>query len=184
MNAFRGHRRTPSETYSEVSSAQASPYLGNHDSFDHDNPSPLLNAQQDPSLFADVMSFGQFNLNDNNAHISPGHSPHISPRLMPQQQTLPQFSPNNFGLNAGMNNQFADQGMHMYQGHEPFPTINQPGPEFSGQADTMSPPEINIDFAPPSRQASFEPAKPEHSADALSPPDRCKHAGASLTSTY
>jgi hypothetical protein len=102
---------------------------------------------------------------------------------MPQQQPLPQFAPNNFGLNAGMNNQFGDQGMHMYQGQEPFPTINQSGPEF-GQADTMSPPEINIDFAPPSRQASFEPAKPEHSADALSPPDRCKRVGTIVASLY
>lgn len=74
-----------------------------------------------------------------------------------------------------MNNQFAEQGVPMYQnqGQEPFPTINQGGPEF-GQADTMSPPEINIDFAPPARQTSFEPDKPGNSADALSPPDRCK----------
>lgn len=172
MSTFRGHHRAPSDTYSDVSSAHASPYLGNQDSFEHDNPSPLLNAQQDPSLFQDVMTFGQFSLNDN-THISPGHSPHISPRLMPQQQSLPQFQPNNFGLEQGMNNQYAEQNMNMFQGQEPFPTINQPGPEF-GQADTMSPPEINIDFAPPSRQASFEPAKPGHSADALSPPDRCK----------
>lgn len=174
MTAFRGHRRAPSDTYSDVSSAQASPYLGNNDSFDHDNPSPMLNAQQDPSLFSEVMSFGQFNLNDN-SHISPGHSPHISPRLMPQQQALPQFQPNNFGLDPRMANQFSERGMNMYhaQGQEPFPTINQPVPEF-GQADAMSPPEINIDFAPPSRQTSFEPAKPGNSADALSPPDRCE----------
>ncbi|KAF2185398.1 hypothetical protein K469DRAFT_576397 [Zopfia rhizophila CBS 207.26] len=178
MAAFRGHRRTPSDTYSDVSSAQASPYLGNNDSFDHDNPSPLLNAQ-DPSLFQDVMQFGQFTLNDNHSHVSPGHSPHISPRLMPQQQSLPQFTPSNFGLNPGMNNQFENQqaglGMYQQQGQEPFPTINQSGvPEFGGQADTMSPPEINIDFAPPSRQASFEPAKPGNQADALSPPDRSR----------
>lgn len=177
MAAFRGHRRAPSETYSDVSSAHASPYMGNNDSFDNDNPSPLLNAQQDPSLFQDVMQFGQFNLNDNQSHISPGHSPHISPRLMPQQQqALPQFQPGTFGLDPSLNNQFGQQPMGAYQPQpqEPFPAINQAnGPEF-GQADTMSPPEINIDFAPPSRQASFEPPKPEHQADALSPPDRCK----------
>ncbi|KAF2117597.1 hypothetical protein BDV96DRAFT_489453 [Lophiotrema nucula] len=164
---FRGHRRAPSETYSDVSSAHASPYLGNHDSFDHDNPSPLLHAQQDPALFQDpVMQFGQFNLNDTH---SPAHSPHISPRLMPQQQPLPQFGSGNFGIS---NNQFDQQGMNVYQGQEPFPTINQ-GIDV-GQADTMSPPEINIDFAPPSRQASFEPAKPGHQGDALSPPDRSR----------
>ncbi|CAI6338208.1 unnamed protein product [Periconia digitata] len=175
MAQFRGHRRSPSETYSDVSSAHASPYMGNTDTFDHDNPSPLLNAQQDPSLFQEVMQFGQFNLNDNHSHISPGHSPHISPRLMPQQQSLPQFQPGSFGLDPNMNNQFTHQGMGAYQGQgvEPFPTINQAGPEF-GQADTMSPPEINIDFAPPSRQASFEPPKPELQTDALSPPDRSR----------
>lgn len=172
--AFRGHRRTPSETYSDVSSAHASPYLGNQDSFEEGNPSPLLNAQ-DPSLFQEVMQFGQFNLNDAQSHISPGHSPHISPRLMPQQQALPQFQPGTFGLDPNLQNQYAQQGMGTYQGQEPFPTINQSGPvpEF-GQADTMSPPEINIDFAPPSRQASFEPPKPDLQTDALSPPDRCK----------
>ena len=176
MAAFRGHRRTPSETYSDVSSAHASPYLGNQDSFEDGNPSPLLNAQ-DPSLFQEVMQFGQFNLNDAQSHISPGHSPHISPRLLPQQQSLPQIQPGSFGLDPSKNNQFAQppKGGTYQQGHEPFPTINQagPGPEF-GQADTMSPPEINIDFAPPSRQASFEPPKPDLQTDALSPPDRCK----------
>ncbi|KAF2013720.1 hypothetical protein BU24DRAFT_434664 [Aaosphaeria arxii CBS 175.79] len=169
MAAFRGHRRAPSETYSDVSSAHASPYLGNNDNFD-ENPSPLLNPQQDPSLFSEVMQFSQFNLNDNQqSHISPGHSPHISPRLIPQQQqSLPHFAPQSFGL---------EQGMGIYhpgQPQEPFPNINQAGPEFGGQADTMSPPEINIDFAPPSRQASFEPPKPANSADALSPPDRSR----------
>ncbi|KAH7125400.1 C2H2 type zinc finger domain-containing protein [Dendryphion nanum] len=176
MAAFRGHRRAPSETYSDVSSAHASPYLGNNDNFD-DNPSPLLNPQQDPSLFSEVMQFGQFNLNDSNAHISPGHSPHISPRLIPQQQSLPQFQPGSFGLEQNMGNQYVNQGIGIYQqgpGQEPFPTINQSAPEFAGQADTMSPPEINIDFAPPSRQASFEPPKPPNSADALSPPDRSR----------
>lgn len=172
MANFRGHRRAPSETYSDVSSAHASPYLVQHDSFDADQPSPLLNAQNDPQLFHDpVMQFGQFNLNEANAHISPGHSPHISPRLLPQQQqALPQFQPGSFGLDP---NQYGQSGMTPYQGQEPFPSLNQPVPEF-GQADAMSPPEINIDFAPPSRQASFEPPKPEHQADALSPPDRSR----------
>jgi hypothetical protein len=184
MANFRGHRRAPSETYSDVSSAHASPYLTQQDSFEDTQPSPLLNAQTDPQLFHDpVMQFGQFTLNDGSSHISPGHSPHLSPRLIPQQQqqqqqqqqALPQFQPGSFGLEQGMNGQFAQQGMGVYpnQGAEPFPLLNQGIPEF-GHADPMSPPEINIDFAPPSRQASFEPPKPEHQADALSPPDRCK----------
>ena len=73
-------------------------------------------------------------------------------------------------------NPYAPPDMNGYPGQaEPFPSLNQPVPEF-GQADAMSPPEINIDFAPPSRQASFEPPKPEHQVDALSPPDRCKQS--------
>ena len=183
---FHNHRKAPSDTYSDVSSsAQPSPYLGNNDSFDHnDNPSPLLSAQQDPAIFQDVMQFGQFTLSDNQSHVSPGHSPHMSPRLMPQQQSLPPFTPsNNFGLNPGMNSQYGgQQGMEMFQGpqHEPFPTINQASGVDFGQADQMSPPEINIDFAPPSRQASFEPAKSETQTDALSPPDRCEYSQAYL----
>jgi hypothetical protein len=173
MANFRGHRRAPSETYSDVSSAHASPYLVQQDSFEDNQPSPLLNPQADPQLFHDpVMQFNQFTLNDGNSHISPGHSPHISPRLIPQQQqALPRFQPDSFGLS----HQYGQQGLGVYpQGPEPFPSLNQVGPDF-GQADAMSPPEINIDFAPPSRQASFEPPKPEHQADALSPPDRCTY---------
>jgi|TARA_R110002003_G_scaffold52_21_gene4537 hypothetical protein len=170
MANFRGHRRAPSETYSDVSSAHASPYLTQQDSFEDTQPSPLLNPQADPQLFHDpVPQFNQFTLMDGNSHISPGHSPHISPRLLPQQQVLPQFQPNSFGLEQGMGNQYGQPVMgYPNQGPEPFPTLN------GGQADAMSPPEINIDFAPPSRQASFEPPKPEHQIDALSPPDRCK----------
>jgi hypothetical protein len=165
-----------SDAYSDVaSSVHNSPFLPHHDSFDNDQHSPLLNAQNDPQLFHDpVIGLERFNLN-NNSHISASNSPHISPRLLPQNQhVLPQFQPGSFGLDQNMNNTYMPQGMS-YQGQasEPFPSLNQPMPEF-GQADAMSPPEINIDFAPPSRQASFEPPKPEHQVDALSPPDRCK----------
>jgi hypothetical protein len=177
MANFRGHRRTPSESaYSDISSAHASPFLVTHDSFEDAQPSPHLNAQADPQLFQGPISqFDQFNLNDG-THISPGHSPAISPRLIPQQQSLPAFMPGSFGLESNMQHHFANQqgmGAFQNQGTEAFPMLN----EF-GQADTMSPPEINIDFAPPSRQASFEPPKPGSTADALtdtlSPPDRCK----------
>jgi len=180
MANFRGHRRAPSETYSDVSSAHPSPYLVTQESFEENQPSPLLDPQSDPQLFHDpVMQFGQFTLNDGTAHISPGHSPSISPRLLPQQQqALPQFQPGTFGLEQGMSHPYGQQGLGVYpnSGPEPFPSLNQVGPDF-GQADAMSPPEINIDFAPPSRQPSFEPPKPEHQVDALSPPDRCKYSG-------
>lgn len=172
--AFRGHRRAPSDTYSDVSSNHPSPYLGNNDSFDHENPSPLLGAQQDNSMFQEVLNFGQFSLSDNpnQAGITPGHSPHISPRLAPQQQNLPPFTAsNNYGLAPVMSNQPSNQSaMDMFpgSGQEPFPALNQD----YGLSDQMSPPEINIDFAPPSRQQSFEPPKPEGSENALSPPNR------------
>ncbi|KAK8244266.1 C2H2 type zinc finger domain-containing protein [Phyllosticta capitalensis] len=170
---FRGHRRAPSDTYSDVSSsAHPSPYLGNNEGFDDNNASPLLGAQQDP-MFHDVLSFGQFSLSDNQAGISPGHSPAISPRLMPQQQQLPAFTAsNNYGLAPIMSNR--NDGMDMFPGagQEPFPALSNDNPQDYGASDQMSPPEINIDFAPPSRQQSFEPPKPDNSANALSPPDR------------
>jgi hypothetical protein len=175
----RSRSRGNSDAASSVhaSSVHNSPYLHHQDSLDNDQPSPLLHAQNDPQLFQDpVPGFDRFNLNGSNAHISAGNSPHISPRLLPQnQQVLPPFQPDTFGLNQNMN-PYAPPDMNGYPGQaEPFPSLNQPVPEF-GQADAMSPPEINIDFAPPSRQASFEPPKPEHQVDALSPPDRCKQS--------
>jgi hypothetical protein len=44
-------------------------------------------------------------------------------------------------------------------------------PPESGQADSVSPPGINIDFAPPSREAIFEP-QPENQEDAPRPPNQ------------
>ncbi|KAF2994829.1 DNA-binding transcription factor [Curvularia kusanoi] len=143
---FRGHKRTPSESaYSDISSAHALPFLVTHDSFEDTQPSPHLSAQADPQLFQGPISqFDQFTLNDG-THISPGHSPAISPRLIPQQQSLPAFMPGSFGIESNMHNQFAQQqgiGVYQNQGKEVFPSLS----EF-GQA--MTPPEINIDYAPP-----------------------------------
>ncbi|CAN9203513.1 unnamed protein product [Alternaria alternata] len=75
-----------------------SPYLHHQDSFETDQPSPLLHAQNDPQLFQDpVLGFDRFNVNGSNAHVSAGNSPHISPRLLPQnQQVLPPFQPDTF----------------------------------------------------------------------------------------
>lgn len=125
------------------------------------------------------MGMENFNLSDTQQqqqHISPIPSPHISPRVGPQQHQLPPFtSADNFGLAAQpIPNQFMGQpGADMFGGREAFPNINQGnGFDYSGQANAMSPPEINIQPAPPSRQASFEPPKPEGTEDALSPPER------------
>jgi hypothetical protein len=182
MNTYRGHRRTPSD-YSDYSSHsnQASPYMPTLDSFDANaHSSPLLNPSQDPA-FNDGLGLQQFSLNEStmqqqqpNYH-SPGQSPRISPHLTPQQQTLPPFTAeNNFGLNATMNGQFAQQqnGMDMYTGQEPFPMLNSqqsPGGDL-GNADQMSPPEISIDFAPPAR--AMENARLGTNDEALSPPLR------------
>lgn len=182
---FRGHRRVPSDTHSDVSSsAFPSPNIGHQESFDGTEASPMLNPQQDQQMFPDLNNFQQFNLNDNGipTHISqqnsPHHSPSVSPRLLPQQHSLPPFTPSNhFGLAPGMNTQYGQQGLEMFPGvgSEPFPATNgQSGQEF-GAANAMSPPEINIDFAPPSRQptANDPNEEPHGPQGALSPPDRC-----------
>lgn len=53
-------------------------------SLEEDNPSPLLNAQQDPNLFSEVMNFGQFNMEGPRTYFSPVTSPQISPQLRPE----------------------------------------------------------------------------------------------------
>ncbi|PIA92601.1 Transcriptional regulator CRZ1 [Cercospora beticola] len=177
MGAYRSHQRTPSDNLSDISSNHAaSPHIGTLDAFEHS--SPMLNPAQDPT-FNTGLGFENFNLNEQQQQFySPGHSPGHSPHLMPQsQQTLPQFTAdNNFGLTSTMNGQFNTQngGLEMFPGlgQEAFPAANldnqSPG---GGMADHMSPPEINIDFAPPSRVPT-ENMGIEKSADALSPPIR------------
>lgn len=180
--AFRTHRRAPSDALSEVSShsAQASPYMANLDGFDSNvqHISPLINPQHDQPLFTDSLSFNQFTLNDPNSmqnHISPGHSPLVSPQVSTPQKPLPEFSSNdNFGITADIG-QFGAVNANDYDMIPPMsqegmaPMINNVG--LSGEADTMSPPEINIDFAPPSRQPSFRDNQNHGFGDALSPPE-------------
>ncbi|KAF2229364.1 hypothetical protein EV356DRAFT_537317 [Viridothelium virens] len=171
---FQGHRRAPSDTYSDVSSsAHPSPYLGNNETFD-EHASPLLTSEQDPAMFNNALSFDQFSLSD--SQTQPPHiSPHHSPALMPQQQPLPPFTAgNDFGMSA-MNDQMSGQNNLGFfaQSQEAFPALNQRnGLNDIGQADQMSPPEISIDYAPPSKQPSFEPNRTFDGVNALSPPDR------------
>jgi transcription factor CRZ1 len=179
---FTTHRRTPSE-YSDVSASSAnhSPNLGHHDTFDsiEQHHSPMQNPQ-DSSLYQEVLGIGSFSLSDNQAQhaaspgrgLSPAHSPAISPRLGPQQ--LPNVNQQNSFM-LGMNNGFGPpQNMYGAQGQESFPQIQQhsAGSVDMGQAQQMVPPEINVEFAPTSRQNSFEPPKPSFDQDALTPPDR------------
>lgn len=182
MNAYRGHRRTPSD-YSDYSSHsnQASPYMPTLDSFDANaHSSPLLNPSQDPT-FNGGLGLEHFNLNENAVqqqqnYPSPGQSPHISPNLGPQQHALPPFTADNhFGINATMNGgQYVQtqNGMDMFSGQEAFPSLNNqhsPGTDM-GNADQMSPPAINIDYAPPA--GVMDTSRPGNDGEALSPPLR------------
>ncbi|TKA24745.1 hypothetical protein B0A50_05733 [Salinomyces thailandicus] len=178
MGAYRSHRRTPSDNYSEYSSHsnQNSPYMGNIDSFDPNaHSSPMLDPSQDPTFNSDLGLTG-FSLNENQVqhqsnYISPGHSPHHSPHLA-AQQTLPPFTADNhYGLNVNMTGQFPQQqngGLDMFPPNEPFPAMGHASPA-EGAADQMSPPEINIDYAPPTK---VENLRPGHAEDTLSPPVR------------
>lgn len=172
--AFQGHRRVPSEQ-SDISSNSASPYLAHHDVFESvDNrPSPLLRPQQDGSQ---TFGLDTFSLADQ-PHISPGHSPYRSPRLLPQQ---------NHGLGMNQDVLMAQRSVGQHNGG-PGPEIYATQPEEAytdipqvhnrhdssvseiGQADQLITPSINIEPAPVSRQASFEVDK-RNFADALQPP--------------
>lgn len=183
--AFNMHRRAASDC-SEISShsAQASPYLGNLENFDTASQahiSPLLPSQSDAALFGDSMN--QFSLNDHNqimSHISPAASPHLSPNLGAQQQ-LPHFtSANNFGLTIDFNSMQQNMNQPIgADGMDQFSSLNtqtmsaftQYGTSYpEGQADTMSPPEINIDFVP-TQTNPFEQAQKLNPLDTLLPPE-------------
>ncbi|KAI0173371.1 hypothetical protein GGR52DRAFT_383554 [Hypoxylon sp. FL1284] len=161
---FQGHRRTPSE-YSDVSSQAASPNLTGNDSFEHPEHghSPLQRTED--SFFDGVIGISNFSIADPNQNSrSPSHSPAISPRILPQQ--MPDVM-----LNSGYPNP-PNMG-YPVQGSEEFPSLSQEGGAMDpALAQSMAPPSINIDFAPNSRQNSFEPMKPTMDAQSLTPPDR------------
>ncbi|PBP28355.1 C2H2 type zinc finger domain-containing protein [Diplocarpon rosae] len=170
---FTSHRRSQSE-FSDISipSAHHSPNLGHHDSFDAVDPlhSPMQRAQD--ALYENVLGIGNFSLSDNQAQhgaspgrgLSPAHSPAISPRMGPQQ--LP-----NMGLQNPlylMNNNGYGSNMIYSQGQqEAFPQLHND----VAQSQQMVP-DINVEFAPTSRQNSFEPPKLSIDQDALTPPER------------
>lgn len=183
QHQFRRHQRAPSE-YSDVSSSVAhSPFLtqpenGGFDGFDQ-NPSPLLNAQDNKNLYQDALGIGNFSLSDPQQQqqqlISPRHSPYVSPRMTPQQGLdVPQD--NNFVLSQhDLHNNFNEgPGPEIYtsqpETYSPFPTRH--GSSDLGQAAQMAPPEINVEFAPTTRHPVFEPSATENDHDALSPPGR------------
>ncbi|KAF1814528.1 hypothetical protein P152DRAFT_465353 [Eremomyces bilateralis CBS 781.70] len=176
---FGSHRRTPSDQYSEVSS-QPSPYLGNTEPYDPiEHPSPLMGAQVDPQMAQGAAMFEQITLSENQVHqghgypgVSPHHSPHISPNLAAQQQSLPAFtSVDNFGLNQSIGGPYDD--VFQNQNQETFPSAPENGMSMNNGQGSMPTPGILISFEPPSRQGSFEPPKPDvKQEDTLQPPSR------------
>lgn len=178
--SFQSHRRAPSEQSDVSSSVAPSPFLPHQDTFEsiEQNHSPLLNAQQDQSMYQDALAIERFSLSEPQHHqqrISPSHSPYVSPRITPQHG-LGIIQDNTFLLSQNTNNQFGGgPGPDIYtqQPNESFPNFQlRNGSADLGQAAQMAPPEINVEFAPPSRQPSFEPTKANNDLDALSPPER------------
>jgi hypothetical protein len=182
---FTTHRRSPSE-YSDVSasSAAASPNLPHHDTFDsiENNHSPLMNAQ-DPSLYQEVLQIGNFSLSDPQIQqgasprrgLSPAHTPSISPRLGPQQVPMINQQANFMLSMDGMNNGYQQSSGNDMYNNQQDQYGQRIGSADMGQAQQMVPPEINVEFAPASRQNSFEPPKPgQFDQDALTPPERGK----------
>jgi transcription factor CRZ1 len=173
---FQGHRRAPSE-HSDVSSNHPSPYLQQQESFDsvEQHHSPLFVAQ-DQGFQEQVpnLEMEGFTLSDNSHQrgISPGHSPRIS---IDQgiHNVQSQGSPYMMPQDMGAINQFGGgPGPELYTNQqEAFPGNNQMGGDDDmGQAANMQPPEINIEFAGPTKVNSFGPGRGD--ADALSPPPR------------
>lgn len=174
--AFQSHRRAPSE-HSDVSSSVApSPFLAQKETFEsiENNHSPLLNPQQDPSLYENALGIEQFSLNepqqqDAKYRISPAHSPYISPRLLPQQG-VGMGQENHFMLSQ-VNHQLSGPGPEIYTDNSFSNMQQRNGSVDMGQAPQMvPPPEINVEFAPPSRNSSFEPGKLGADLEGLSPP--------------
>lgn len=172
---FTTHRRSPSEYSVSSVSAIPSPNLLHLDSFDsNEHHSPLFQPQN-TSAFPEGLELNNFSLNENSIqHIgmSASHqpSPHIGaqipPIMTPQQQFLLGFgfTPDSRIFNTPI-------GDDMNEQYQP-PPLKQEGSVEMGQAQQMIPPEINVEFAPASRQNSFEPPKTSINEDGLIPPDR------------
>ncbi|KAL8812941.1 MAG: hypothetical protein Q9200_000638 [Gallowayella weberi] len=178
---FQTHRRAPSEHSDFSSSVAPSPLLPQQDSFEaFDQPSPMLNAQQDNQMYHDALGIGigQFSISDpqqqhQERKFSPGHSPYASPRMSPRPgYGIP---PDQFQLSQDMQTNFNGR-----PGPDVYPNPNDGSfAHFQhrmnsgdmGQAAQMAPPEISVDLAPPSVPSNFVPLRPESDLnDALSPP--------------
>ena len=173
---FQNHRRAPSE-HSDVSSSVApSPFLAQQESFDQfdQNPSPMLSAQPEDQMYQGGLGIESFSLSEPQQRNSPRHSPFVSPRMSPQPG-LGLAQDHNFITLPNANHNFnGGPGSELYTNqNEAFPSF-QPderlGSNDMGQAAQMAPPEINVEFAPATRQPNFDPPRLESDFDALSPP--------------
>lgn len=187
---FQTHRRAPSEHSDFSNSVAPSPLLPQHDSFDtFDQPSPMLNPQQDNQMYHDALGIGQFSISDpkqqqhQEQRFSPGHSPYVSPRMTPHPGYG--FPQDQFQLSQDMQNNFNGR-----PGPDVYPNPSDPPyAQFHhrlssgdmGQAAQMTPPEISVDLAPPSIPTNFEPLRPEGDFDALTPPVRGKYADSAVS---
>ena len=176
---FQGHRRAPSEHSDVSSSAAPSPFPAQSDTFDtvDQNPSPLLDPQQDNQLYQDGLGIENFNISDNPQKHSPAHSPFVSPRLSPQSGVGMSQEPTYIRLPEPQNKYAANLAPEGYTNQtEQFPTLppeqRVPSNDY-GQADQYDVPQINVvETAPmPQQQAIENPGFPTD-MDALSPPER------------
>lgn len=163
--SFQSHRRAPSEV-SEVSSANHSPYLSQHeiDGIEN-NASPALLPQNDPTLYENGLGMESFTLSDTQHGISPLQTPYISPRLMPQQsgEVVP---------SASYLSPFPAAPVDTYGITQEEMNIDQPNNVLGdiGQASQMAPPSINVEFAPPLRNQNLDLSRSTADFDSLSPP--------------
>jgi transcription factor CRZ1 len=168
--AFQHHQRAGSDI-SDASSNAPSPYLSQRDLMQsiEASHSPFVGPQPDAE---NTFGLGGFSLSEPH-HISPGQSPYISPRLLPNQAQ---------GLGLGQEvmlgqNCMAMTGPEMYatQAESSYPNMAQiHGRHESmasdlGQADQFAPPTIKIEPAPVSRQESFGQEN-QNLGNTLSPP--------------
>lgn len=178
MLQFQGHRRAPSE-HSDVSSSVApSPFLAQTESFDLDyNPSPLINPLPDnplyPGLGMEQISLSDPQQDQHQPRMTPGHSPYDSPRISPHIGLgIPR---EDLMLPPDLKGSFPGApGPDIYTNQpDPFPQFN-PRHDSSdmGQAAQMTPPEIQVEFAPATKQPGFESLRTDNDQDALSPPAR------------
>jgi len=177
---FQAHRRTPSDARSDISSAHPSPYLGHADINEAFNrSSPMINGQGDAMFFNDAtLNFGQFSLTDPHSDSrTPADSPIISPDANIQMQDTSYFSLDGLGmsnidLGSGRPSGFGQQS---HQDPEAFPTLQFNGNTETGYTEgTLSPPEINIEFAPPARAPTINEPNYTLFESTLSPPERSK----------